>query len=184
MAGFHAFCPVTHAMTDQTVFPEDLIAAATTLLDAAHAKDLAIVTAESCTGGLIASLLTEIAGSSSVFERGYVTYSNHAKAECLGVPMPLIEKHGAVSREVAEAMAEGAIKHSHADIAIAVTGIAGPGGGTAQKPVGLVHLAVHRKGHITRHHECRFGDIGRTAVRLATVREALAMLQGLAARPS
>ena len=169
-------------MTDQTVFPEDLISVAATLLHAAHAKDLNIVTAESCTGGLIAGLLTEIAGSSSVFERGYVTYSNQAKAECLGVPMSLIEKHGAVSREVAEAMAEGAIKHSHADIAIAVTGIAGPGGGTAQKPVGLVHLAVHRKGHITRHHEYRFGDLGRAAVRLATLREALAMLEAAVAK--
>lgn len=169
-------------MTDQTVFPEDLIAAAATLLHAAHAKDLNIVTAESCTGGLIAGLLTEIAGSSSVFERGYVTYSNQAKAECLGVSMSLIERHGAVSREVAEAMAEGAIKHSHADISIAVTGIAGPGGGTAQKPVGLVHLAVHRKGHITRHHECRFGDTGRAAVRLATLREALAMLEAAVAK--
>lgn len=170
-------------MTDQNPFPEDLVAAATTLLAGARAKGLRIVTAESCTGGLITALLTEIAGSSDVVERGYVTYSNEAKAECLGVPITLIEKHGAVSREVAEAMAEGAVKHAHADIAIAVTGIAGPGGGTAQKPVGLVHLAVHRKGHVTRHGECRFGDIGRTGVRLATVREALAMLAKLVAAP-
>lgn len=167
-------------MSDLHIFPDDLIAAAQSLLTAARAKNLKIVTAESCTGGLIAGLLTEIAGSSEVVERGYVTYSNTAKTECLNVSSSLIERHGAVSREVAEAMAEGALKHARADIAVAVTGIAGPGGGSPQKPVGLVHIAVRRKGHIIRHHECRFGDIGRTPVRLATVREALEMLLRMA----
>jgi nicotinamide-nucleotide amidase len=171
--------PADRAMTDTSPFPPDLKDSASRLLAAVRAKGLKIVTAESCTGGLIVSLLTEIAGSSDVVERGYVTYSNAAKTECLGVPADLIECHGAVSREVAEGMAEGAIRHSHADLSIAVTGIAGPGGGTSQKPVGLVHLATHRKGHVTRHRECRFGDIGRTAVRLATIREALHMLEPL-----
>ena len=151
------------------------------MLEDCRARGLKLVTAESCTGGLIAGLLTEIAGSSDVLDRGYVTYSNAAKTECLGVPAAMIDSHGAVSRQVAAAMAEGALKQSHADIAIAVTGIAGPGGGTAQKPVGLVHLAVHRRGHVTRHHEYRFGDIGRTAVRMATIREALAVLAPLVA---
>ena len=166
-------------MSDTHLQSLDLFDQATRLLETARDKGVKIVTAESCTGGLIAGLLTEIAGSSDVVERGYVTYSNDAKVECLGVPLELIEKHGAVSREVAEAMAQGALTHSRADVAVAVTGIAGPGGGTSVKPVGLVHLATHRKGHITRHHECRFGDIGRAGVRLQTIREALAMLETL-----
>ncbi|MCB1519820.1 MAG: CinA family protein [Hyphomicrobiaceae bacterium] len=168
-------------MTATSPFPESLLAEAAQVLEDCRARGLKLVTAESCTGGLIAGLLTEIAGSSDVLDRGYVTYSNAAKTECLGVPAAMIDSHGAVSRQVAAAMAEGALKQSHADIAIAVTGIAGPGGGTAQKPVGLVHLAVHRRGHVTRHHEYRFGDIGRTAVRMATIREALAVLAPLVA---
>ncbi|MGD9668194.1 MAG: CinA family protein [Hyphomicrobiaceae bacterium] len=167
--------------TSPAVFSDDLRKCAVAVLDAARAGGLKITTAESCTGGLIAAILTEIPGSSDVFERGYVTYSNAAKTECLGVPANMIELHGAVSREVAQAMADGAASRARTDVAIAVTGIAGPGGGTAHKPVGLVHLAIHRKGHLTRHVECRFGDIGRTAIRLATVREALAMLQKAAA---
>lgn len=164
-------------MPDNQIFPDDITAAAQRLLDLARTKGLKIVTAESCTGGLLAAVLTEIAGASYVVERGYVTYSNAAKTECLGVPAPLIEKHGAVSREVAEAMAQGAIRQSHADISIAITGIAGPDGGTASKPVGLVHFALHLKTHTTRHHEGRFGDLGRTAVRLAAVRNALSLLE-------
>lgn len=164
-------------MSITTVFPDDLVAAAAELLDHARDKRLRITTAESCTGGLLAALLTDVAGASDVVEGGFVTYSNAAKTQALGVPAVLIEKHGAVSREVAEAMAEGALKHANADLAIAITGIAGPAGGTAQKPVGLVHMAVHRKGHVTRHHECRFGDIGRTAVRLAAVKEAMELLK-------
>ena len=162
--------------TSPELFPLDLRERAAALLDVARAGGIKIATAESCTGGLIAALLTEIPGSSDVFDRGYVTYSNAAKTESLGVPANIIEQHGAVSREVAMAMADGAAAHAQTVIAISVTGIAGPDGGTAQKPVGLVHLAIHRKGRLTRHIECRFGDIGRTAVRMATVREALDLL--------
>ena len=164
-------------MSTSTAFPIELTAAATALLECCKARGLRMVTAESCTGGLLAAVLTEISGSSAVVDRGYVTYSNIAKIECLGVPATLLENHGAVSREVAEAMATGALARARVDLAAAITGIAGPTGGTPQKPVGLVHIALHRKGHLTRHRECRFGDIGRTAIRLATVAEALAMLQ-------
>ena len=163
------------------VFSDDLVERAKALLARARAAELRIATAESCTGGLIAALLTEVPGSSDVFDRGFVTYSNEAKSESLDVPPELIEQHGAVSREVARAMAEGAIAHSGADISVAVSGIAGPDGGSDQKPVGLVHIAVHRKGRLTRHHECRFGDIGRAQIRLATVSEALSMLQKMIA---
>lgn len=162
-------------MPDQPLFLPDLMTAAAALLDTLRRRRLRLATAESCTGGLIAGLLTEIAGSSDVLERGYVTYSNQAKVDCLGVAMTLIERHGAVSAEVAAAMAAGALATSQADIAIAVTGIAGPGGGTPSKPVGLVHLAVAQKHGTPIVQECRFGDIGRTGVRLATVREALAL---------
>jgi len=117
------------------------------LLDIYRKKHLKIATAESCTGGMIATLLTDIAGSSDVFERGFVTYSNDSKIEMLGVDAALIAKHGAVSPEVAEAMARGAIKRSKADLAVAVTGVAGPGGGTKQKPVGLVYIATASKAH-------------------------------------
>jgi nicotinamide-nucleotide amidase len=147
------------------------------LLDACRAGGLRIATAESCTGGLVAALLTEIAGSSDVVERGFVTYSNEAKIECLGVPADLIATHGAVSEPVARAMAEGALRHSRADIAVSVTGVAGPGGGSASKPVGLVHLTAARKGHATLHQECRLGDIGRDAVRLRSVEAALALIR-------
>src|SRR5262245_44946974 len=129
------------------------------LLELCRSKKLTIAAAESCTGGLVAATLTEIPGSSDVFERGFVTYSNAAKAAMLGVPAPTLERFGAVSRETAEAMAKGALAHSPADLAVSVTGIAGPGGGVAGKPVGLVHLAaVSRSGHST-HREHRFGDI-------------------------
>jgi nicotinamide-nucleotide amidase len=149
------------------------------LLARARFKGVKIATAESCTGGLIAGLLTEIAGSSDVFERGFVTYSNDAKTELLGVPAAMIRQHGAVSEVVARAMAEGAIRNSPAQMAIAVTGIAGPGGGTDEKPVGLVHIAAALAGEATRYRECRFGDIGRTEVRLKTVEAALALLAQL-----
>jgi nicotinamide-nucleotide amidase len=152
------------------------MAAARELLDAFRAKGLKLATAESCTGGLIAGLLTEIAGSSDVVERGFVTYSNDAKIELIGVPSDTIAEHGAVSAETARAMAMGALSASRADVAVAVTGVAGPGGGTPEKPVGLVHLAVARDGGRVTHQECRFGGIGRAEVRLATVREALALV--------
>lgn len=159
------------------MFSEALLQDAASLLDAFRARRLKVATAESCTGGLIAGLLTEIAGSSDVVERGFVTYSNDAKAEELDVPASMIVEHGAVSEPVARAMAEGALAHSRADIAVAVTGVAGPGGGTATKPVGLVHLAAARHGMPTLHQEIRLGDIGRGPVRLATVATALALLR-------
>lgn len=159
------------------IFPDDMRARATTLLDAYREAGLRIVTAESCTGGLIAGLLTDIPGSSSVVERGFVTYSNEAKSECLGVPAAIIAARGAVSEETARAMAEGALAASRADVAIAVTGIAGPGGGSAEKPVGLVHLACARRGGDMRHAAMRYGDLGRSLVRLRTVADALGLLE-------
>ena len=159
------------------MFSPALLSLAEAVLGDARAKGLRIATAESCTGGLIAGLLTEIPGSSDVVERGFVTYSNQAKEEMLGVPGELLVAHGAVSEAVARAMAEGVLKHSRAQIAVAVTGIAGPGGGTAQKPVGLVHIAACREGGATLHEEHRFGDIGRSNVRLKTVEAALKLLR-------
>lgn len=139
------------------------------------ARGWMLATAESCTGGLIAAALTATPGSSAVVERGFVTYSNAAKVEMLGVPAELIERRGAVSMEVALAMVEGALKHSPAEIAIATTGIAGPGGGSAEKPVGLVHIAVGRRNGPRLHEEHRFGDIGRRRVQAETVVAALAL---------
>jgi nicotinamide-nucleotide amidase len=143
-------------------------------------KGLMVATAESCTGGLVAALLTDIAGSSRVVERGFVTYSNEAKTELIGVPAELIAAHGAVSEPVARTMAEGALARSRADVAVAITGIAGPGGGSPQKPVGLVHFALAAKGHATRHLERRYGDLGREAVRQSAVGDALALLEDAA----
>ena len=159
---------------------EELLAQARALLDLCRAKKLMIATAESCTGGLVAATLTEIPGSSDVVERGFVTYSNAAKETMLGVPSATLERFGAVSREIAEAMAQGALAHSPADLAVSITGIAGPGGGTPDKPVGLVHFAAAARGGRLMHQECRFGDIGRAQVRLVSVRQALAMLHDLA----
>jgi nicotinamide-nucleotide amidase len=161
------------------MFSNDLLARAEKLLADARARGLKIATAESCTGGLVAGLLTEIAGSSDVFERGFVTYSNQAKQDLLGVPGALIRQHGAVSEVVARAMAEGAVRHSTAQLSVAITGIAGPGGGSDEKPVGLVHIAAARAGEATLHRACRFGDIGRAEVRLKSVATALEMLQSL-----
>jgi nicotinamide-nucleotide amidase len=158
-------------------FPPELLQQATEILATARAKGLKIATAESCTGGLIAGLLTEIAGSSDVFERGFVTYSNRAKEEMLDVPAALLRQHGAVSEPVARAMAEGAIRKSTAQLSVAVTGIAGPGGGSEDKPVGLVHVAAARAGTATATRLCRFGDIGRDQVRLKTVAAALVLLE-------
>jgi len=119
---------------------EAILHSARLLLDACRQKGVMLATAESCTGGLIAGTLTEVAGSSDVVDRGFVTYSNEAKNEMIAVPMMLIDENGAVSEEVARAMADGAVKNSNADLAVAVTGVAGPGGGSAEKPVGLVHF--------------------------------------------
>jgi nicotinamide-nucleotide amidase len=159
---------------------DELLAQARALLDLCRTKKLTIATAESCTGGLVAAMLTEIPGSSDVVERGFVTYSNAAKEAMLGVPAATLERFGAVSRETAEAMAKGALAHSPASLAVAITGIAGPGGGTPGKPVGLVHFAAAARDGRLLHQECKFGDIGRAQVRLVSVRQALSMLQQLA----
>ncbi len=155
----------------------DLRERAVVLIQAYTERGLKIATAESCTGGLVAALLTEIPGSSAVVERGYVTYSNEAKSEMIGVPAGLIAAHGAVSEPVARAMADGALSRSKADVAVAITGIAGPGGATATKPVGLVHFGVARKDAPTRHLERRYGDLGREQVRRRAVEDALALLE-------
>ena len=155
-------------------------AAATALLDLCKAKKLIVATAESCTGGLVAGALTDIAGSSAVVDRGFVTYTNEAKHQMLGVPKETIERHGAVSRETAEAMVRGALGHANADLAVSITGIAGPGGGSADTPVGLVYFAAASRGGNLIHRERRFGDIGRGTVRRLSVLEALAMLTELA----
>lgn len=137
--------------------------------------NLMIATAESCTGGLISGAITDVDGSSAVFDRGFTTYSNAAKIDMLGVPASLIEKHGAVSEEVARYMAAGALSRSNADITVAVTGVAGPGGGTTQKPIGLVYIAVQYRGRSVVVSKEMFGDIGRAEIRQATVFRALSM---------
>jgi len=159
---------------------EEILAAATRVLDASRARDLKIATAESGTGGLVAGALTGIPGSSDVVERGFVTYSNEAKVEMLGVDETTLAAHGAVSRETAEAMAVGAIRRSAADLAVAITGIFGPGGGSAEKPVGLVHFAAAARDGRQAHREHRFGDLGRPEVRRRSVLVALQMLEALA----
>ncbi len=146
------------------------------VLQACAARGWMLATAESCTGGMVAAALTDIPGSSSVVERGFVTYSDAAKAECLGVPTALIEADGAVSEAVARAMATGALAHSRADLAVSITGIAGPGGGSAEKPEGLVHFACARQGGVTTHARVEFGALGRDQVRAASVQQALEML--------
>ena len=161
------------------MFPGDLEQAAAGLIDKCRARGLRIATAESCTGGLVAGLLTAIAGSSDVFEAGFVTYSNAAKTRMIGVPAELIVRHGAVSEEVARAMASGALAHSDASLAVAITGIAGPGGGSALKPVGLVHLAACGTAGPSLHRQLLLGDIGRGEIRMAAVAEAMAMLYAL-----
>jgi nicotinamide-nucleotide amidase len=158
-------------------FDRAILDLARAVLEAARAKRVLVATAESCTGGLVAAALTEIAGSSDVVDRGFVTYSNAAKAALLGVPEPLLARHGAVSEAVARAMAEGALARSLAGAAVAVTGIAGPGGGSPAKPVGRVHVAVAARGGATAHVQLDLGDIGRGAVRAATVRRALELLR-------
>jgi nicotinamide-nucleotide amidase len=163
-----------------TLFPADIAAEAEAIIRSFTAAGLMISTAESCTGGLIAGALTEIAGSSAVVDRGFVTYTNRAKAEMLGVEEGTLARYGAVSEETALQMVHGALFRSRADIAIAVTGVAGPGGGSAEKPVGLVHLAAKSRTSGAVHRKMLYGDIGRDQVRLATVRTALAMVRQLA----
>ena len=155
----------------------ELLPRAEALVTAYTAAGRTIATAESCTGGLVASLLTAVPGSSAVVERGFVTYSNAAKAEAIGVPMDLIRQHGAVSEPVARAMAAGALTASRATVAVAITGIAGPGGGSAEKPVGLVHFGLALRDGGVRHLERRYGDRGRAGIRRAAVADALGLLE-------
>lgn len=156
----------------------ELVEAAAQILASCRTQALKIVTAESCTGGMIAAILTEVPGSSDVFERGLVTYSNEAKEELLGVPAGLIASYGAVSEEVARAMAVGALAASEAQLSIAVTGVAGPGGGSPEKPVGLVHLAAAR-GNKVLHRACEFGDPGRSEIRRISVAQGFFLLGSL-----
>lgn len=159
---------------------ETMHTAAARLLDTCRTRGLTVATAESCTGGLVAAALTDIAGSSDVVDRGFITYSNAAKITMLGVLPKTLEDHGAASRETAAEMAEGAVELSDADLAVAITGIAGPGGGSAEKPVGLVQFAAAAMDGRLIFSEERFGDIGRAEVRRRSVLVALAMLQRLA----
>jgi len=158
------------------MFPQDIEASAAAVIQAALKADVMIATAESCTGGLVSGALTAVAGSSAVLDRGFVTYSNEAKTELLGVTQDLLVRFGAVSEPVARSMALGAVERSRASVSVSITGIAGPGGGSADKPVGLVHFAVVGPSGAVVHLERRFGDIGREAVRLESVRVALALL--------
>lgn len=166
------------------MFSPALIHRAERLIEAYRSVGWRIATAESCTGGLIAALLTEIPGSSSVVERGFITYSNEAKTELIGVPPELLAAHGAVSHPVADAMAQGALVRSRATVAVSVTGIAGPGGGTANKPVGLVFLALAQAATTSLAVERRYGDASRCDIRLAALGDALSLLeQALHPRP-
>jgi nicotinamide-nucleotide amidase len=157
-------------------FPEQLIAAAEDLMRLLRARGANLATAESCTGGLLAALMTEMPGSSHAFERGFVPYSNEAKSELLGVGRETLARHGAVSEETARAMAAGALERSNASIAVSITGIAGPGGGTAEKPVGLVFLACMRRGGVPSLSKLELGNRGRSAIRLAAVTKALELV--------
>lgn len=154
--------------------------AATALLNLCKSKKLTLATAESCTGGLVAGALTEIAGSSEVLDRGFVTYSNEAKHTMLGVPRATLDRHGAVSAETAEAMVRGVLGHARVDLAVSVTGVAGPGGGSVSKPVGLVYFAAASRSGQLLHLERRFGDIGRSEIRRRSVLDAIALLRQLA----
>jgi nicotinamide-nucleotide amidase len=159
------------------MFPLEIVTLARLLVDEARARSLRIATAESCTGGLVAGAICSVSGASDVFERGFVTYSNRAKQELLGVPGDLIADLGAVSEPVARMMAEGALDSSNAHLAVAITGIAGPGGGTPMKPVGTVHLATARSNQPIHHRHEVFEHDTRDEVQLAAVRTALEMLR-------
>jgi nicotinamide-nucleotide amidase len=161
---------------------EELVEAAQRLFEICKRRHLTVTTAESCTAGLVAGTLTEIPGSSSVLDRGFVTYSNQAKQDMLGVSAATLKAHGAVSRETAEEMARGALAHAPVDLAVSITGIAGPDGGSAEKPVGLVHFAAASSSGKFVHAEKRFGNIGRSEVRKQSVLQALRMLYDLAER--
>lgn len=172
-------------MHDEELIEDPIYARAEALLERGSAMGVMVATAESCTGGMIASALTDVPGSSALLDRGFVTYSNEAKAEMLGVSMDDIERHGAVSETVATSMAEGALAHSNADMAIAVTGVAGPDGGTDAKPIGLVWFACASAWAPTLATSCQFDDNGRAYIRHHTVLYALEiMLDTLEGRPS
>jgi nicotinamide-nucleotide amidase len=166
------------------LYPSDIETQALQIIAGYRARGWMIATAESCTGGLIAGALTEIAGSSAVVDRGFVTYTNQAKMDLIGVSAKTLGAFGAVSKETALQMAGGALMHSGAEVAVAVTGIAGPGGGSMEKPVGLVHLALKTRSGGVDHREMQYGDIGRDQVRLATVRTALDMLMAAIQTPA
>jgi nicotinamide-nucleotide amidase len=159
------------------MFTPELIERAASLIAVCRARGLKIATAESCTGGLVAGLLTEIPGSSAVLERGFVVYSNDAKRDLLDVPEATLAAFGAVSEQTARAMAQGALRHSRADFAVSITGIAGPDGGSAEKPVGLVHFACTGPDGAVVAVERRYGALSRTEIRLASVETALDMLE-------
>ncbi len=161
-----------------------LLREAEALLRALRERGLMLATAESCTGGLVAASLAGIAGASDVLERGFVTYTNAAKHEMLGVPEAIFARYGAVSEECARAMAEGALTRSRAQVTVAVTGIAGPGGGSAEKPVGLVHFAAARSGGPVLHRERRFADVGRLEIQRLSVLEALELVAEAADVPA
>jgi nicotinamide-nucleotide amidase len=163
----------------RAVIDPETRALAERVLTASRARKWTIATAESCTGGLVAGALTEIAGSSDVVDRGFITYSNTAKMAMLGVPEATLARRGAVSRETAQAMAQGALARAGVDLTVAITGVAGPGGGSAEKPVGLVHFAAATRERLI-HREKRYGDIGRSEVRRLSVIEALNLLLELA----
>lgn len=166
-------------MTEKLEIGKDILSLAVDLLSVCRDRGELIATAESCTGGLLAATMTAIPGCSDCFERGFVTYSNASKSEMLGVPYWLIEKHGAVSEDVARAMAGGALTHSQASLAVAVTGIAGPDGGTPEKPVGLVHFAAGRRDGPVASETVLFGELGRTEVQRRSVAQALKLLRAL-----
>jgi nicotinamide-nucleotide amidase len=157
----------------------EMRALAERVLAACRTRKWTVATAESCTGGLVTGALTEIAGSSDVVDRGFVTYSNSAKMAMLGVAEATLSTHGAVSQQTAEAMAQGALARAGVDLAVAITGVAGPGGGSEEKPVGLVHFAAASSERLI-HREKRYGDVGRSEVRRLSVIEALSMLLELA----
>ena len=166
-AGFAAY--------EKTMFSQDIAQLAQQIVAMAGERGLMLATAESCTGGLVSAAITAIPGSSAVLDRGFVTYSNEAKVEMLGVSLESLSAHGAVSQAVAVAMAEGAVAHSRASVSVSVTGVAGPGGGSVDKPVGLVHFAASGPQGVVHRVE-RFGDLGRDDIRQASVRVALEML--------
>ena len=159
-----------------SMFPLEINSKASSILKVCKQKGVTIITAESCTGGLIAGCLTEIPGSSSVIEGGFVTYSNRAKVSMLSVKLEQLDQYGAVSEEVARSMAEGALGSSKADIAVACTGVAGPGGATNTKPVGLVHLSCALRKHPTLHKRFNFSG-ERSTIRLATVKAAFELIE-------